>query len=115
MLFLHGEAKKMKKVKLKVTAALLVLILAVGCAWAAEGDYLVKGDQVYRAEGGSQKLLADMEPQGRFSTDAGIWSWLLVDPELSDGMKGSESGVYFFRGEDDASAGFLPMFLRVIS
>ncbi len=109
MLFSHGEAKKMKNVKLRVTAALLVLILAAGCAWGAEGDYLVKGDQVYRAEGGAQKLITDMEPHGRINTDAGIWSWLLVDPELSDAMKGSESGVYFFRGEDDAPAGFLPM------
>ncbi len=88
-------------------ATALLTIAAAGCA--GEGDYLIKGDQVYRAESGAQKLIADMEPQGRFNTDAGIWSWLLVDPELSDGMKGSESGVYFFRGEDDAPAGFLPV------
>ena len=61
MLFSHGEAKKMKKVKLQVTAALLGVILAAGCAWGAEGDYLIKGDQVYRAEGGAQKLITDME------------------------------------------------------
>lgn len=80
--------------------------LAPAGAWAAEGDYLLKAAKVYRVDGGKERLLEDAEPQ-RQVTDAGLFSWILVDPE-AEGMEGSESGIYLFLGED-RSAGFLPM------
>ncbi|MBQ9527546.1 MAG: hypothetical protein IJR68_08040 [Fretibacterium sp.] len=97
----------MKKfVNLFVFVALVVL--CTGVAFAAEGDYILKDRQVYRVDGGKETLLEDEEAQWA-GTDAGIWAMILVDPELSEEMKGSEAGIYFFRGEEAKPAGFLPM------
>ena len=97
----------MKKfVSLFVLAGLVVL--CAGAALAAEGDYILKDRQVYRVDGGKETLLEDEEAQWA-GTDAGVWAMILVDPELSEEMKGSEAGIYFFRGEEAKPAGFLPM------
>ena len=94
--------------KRKFFALLLAGALCTGAAWAEMGDYVLKDGKVYRVDGGKEKLLPDDEPQ-RFNTDAGLFSWILVDPELSDGMKGSKTGIYFFLGEDEKPLAFLPM------
>ena len=86
----------------------LVLLICSASAWGAVGDYIIRDDQVYRVAGGRQTLVEDAAFDSA-KTDAGLWSWLLVDPDLSDGMKGSQSGVYFFRGEEHVPASFLPM------
>lgn len=99
----------MKKfVSLFVLAALTV---CAGTAFAAEGDYIIRGRQVYRVDSGKETLLEDEEVQsaGTDGTDDGLWAWILVDPELSEEMKGSEPGIYFFRGAEAKPAGFLPM------
>ncbi len=95
----------MKKFVFLCAAALLI---GSASARGAVGDYLLRGDQVIRTEGGRQTPIEDTAADSA-NTDAGLWSWLLVDPELSEGMKGSESGIYFFRGEENAPAFFLPM------
>ncbi len=103
----------MKHVNRKFFAALLAFMLcALGAlaparARAAEGDYILKDGNIYRVDGGKERLLEDESPQSG-ATDAGIWSWVQVDPEY-EGMEGSEGGVYFFLGEDEKPAGFLPM------
>ncbi len=84
------------------------LALLAGQAWAAQESYRLKDGKVYRvAAGGKKKLLEEEEPK-RNATEKGLYSWILVDPELSEGMKGSKSGIYFFFGEDEKPAGFLP-------
>ncbi|MBO4369346.1 MAG: hypothetical protein J5803_04530 [Desulfovibrio sp.] len=88
--------------------ALLLCIVSACGAWAAEGDYLLKDGKVYRVDSGKEVLV----PNGDFqtiNTDKELWSWVLVDPELAEGMKGSESGIYFFKGMETKPAGFLPM------
>ena len=69
--------------------------------------YILKDGNIYRVDGGKERLLEDESPQSG-ATDAGLWSWVQVDPEY-EGMEGSEGGVYFFRGEDERPAGFLPI------
>ena len=97
----------MKRMKGKFFAALLACALCAGGAFAAEGDYILKDGKIYRVEGGKETLLEDEAPQS-YATDAGLWSWVQVDPEY-EGMEGSESGVCFFLGEDEKPAGFLPI------
>ncbi len=92
----------------KIFSALLICVLAASAAFAAEGDYIIRDRQAYRVDGGKETLLEDAEIQWA-GTDAGLWAWILVDPELSEEMKGSEAAIYFFRGEEAEPAGFLPM------
>ena len=86
----------------------LVLLICSASAWGTVGDYIIRDDRVYRIAGGRQTLVEDASFDSA-KTDAGLWSWLLVDPDLSDGMKGAETGVYFFRGKEYAPVFFLPM------
>ena len=92
-------------------AVLLTAILCRETARAAEGDYILKDRQVYRVDGGKETLLEDEEAQwaGTDGTDDGLWAWVLVDPDMTEEMQGSEGGIYFFRGADAKPAGFLPM------
>jgi len=92
----------------KIFPLLLIFLLTAGSAFASEGDYILKDSQVYRVDGGKETLLEDEETMWT-GTDKGLWAWILVDPELSEEMKGSEPGIYFFRGEEAKPAGFLPM------
>lgn len=92
----------------KFFAVLLAFALTAGAAFASEGDYILKDRQVYRVDGGKETLLEDEEVMW-IGTDNGLWALILVDPELSEKMKGSEPGIYFFRGEEAKPAGFLPM------
>ena len=73
----------------------------------AKTGYVLRDGKVYRVDGGKERLLENVEPQG-ISTEAGLWAWIMIDPE-TDGMEGSESGVQFFLGEDASPAGFLPV------
>lgn len=84
------------------------LAFSAAGAFAAEESYILKEGRVYRVSAGKETLLEDEEP-GRNSTDKGLYSWILVDPELNEAMKGSESGIYFFLGEDGKLAGFMPL------
>ena len=95
---------------MKKLACLCALMMLIGASavWGTEGEYIVRGDRVYRLQDGNEQLLVE-EVIFRAETDAGAWAWVLIDPELSEEMKGSESGVYFFRGEKDEPASFLPM------
>ncbi|MCR5346750.1 MAG: hypothetical protein K6E38_03155 [Fretibacterium sp.] len=99
------------KFKHYLAFALLLAVLCAGTALAKEGDYILKERKVYRVNNGRETLLEDEEVQwaGTDGTDEGLWAWILVDPELSEEMKGSEGGIYFFRGEEAEPAGFLPM------
>ena len=73
----------------------------------AKAGYVLRGEKVYRVDGGMERLLEDVEPLG-VSTEAGLWAWIKIDPE-TEGMEGSESGVQFFQGEDAKPSGFLPV------
>ena len=87
--------------------SLLTCLLCTGGAWAAEGDYLIKDGNVYRMDEGKEKRLD--EDVHSIITDKGVYSWILVDPNLSEAMKDSEAGIYFFKGEENSPAGFIPM------
>ena len=91
-----------------VLAAVLACALCAGVSHAAGGEYVLKDGKAFRVDGGTETPLKDCEPQTA-STDAGLWSWIVVDPGQSEEMKGSESGIYFFRGEGKKPAGFLPI------
>lgn len=86
---------------------LCALMFSAGGAFAAEESYILKEGRVYRVDAGKETLLEDEEP-GRSATDKGLYSWILVGPELREDMKDSKSGIYFFLGEDEKPVGFLP-------
>ncbi|MCR5815182.1 MAG: hypothetical protein K6G15_11935 [Desulfovibrio sp.] len=96
------------KTLLSFVVGLLACALCTGVALAAQGDYLLKGGKAYRLTGGKEMPLKDCDVQSA-DTDAGLWSWILVDPAQSEAMKNSEGGVYFFQGKDKKPAGFLPI------
>ena len=89
-------------------AAFLFSVFLASGAFAAEESYILKGGKVYRVEAGKETLLEDEEP-GRTNTDKGLYSWIWVDPALSEKMRDSKVGIYFFLGEDEKPAGFLPL------
>ena len=94
--------------KRKFFASLLACLLFAGVASAELGDYVLKDGKPYRVVDGEEKLLED-DAADFANTEAGMWGWLLVDPTFSDGMKGSESGIYFFLGENNEPFAFLPI------
>lgn len=97
-------------------AVLLACVLCVGVARAAVGDYILKGEQVYRVDSGEERLCPDLEPEW-VTTDAGVWVWVKMHPLNSftpELMRGSESGVYFFRGKQGTPAGFAPVTSNII-
>ena len=73
------------------SVSLLAALFCGGAAWGAVEDYILKGDQVYRIDG---DMLDDEEPVWK-GTAAGLLVWALVDPELTEEMKGSDGGIYF--------------------
>ena len=87
---------------------LLACMLCSGPALAAEGDFILKGGQAYRVDGGKKTPLKNCEPQ-EAQTETGTWSWIRVDSGESEEMKGSENGVYFFHGKEGKPAGFIPI------
>ena len=94
--------------------ALSALLCFISALWAAEGErvspagtLLLRGEKVYRVDGGRQRLLKEAQYQST-DTEAGTWSWVLVDPD-NEGMEGMESGLWLFLGDDERPAGFLPM------
>ena len=86
---------------------LLACALCTGVAWAAEGDYVIKDGNVYRMDGGKEKRME--EDVHSTLTEKGAYSWILVDPKLSEEMKGSEAGIYLLKGQENTPAGFIPM------
>lgn len=103
----------MRNMRLKLFVALLACAMTwmarvPGAAFAEMGDYVLKDGKIYRVDGSKETLLEDDEPQSA-GTEAGYYAWILVDPELSDGMKGSKPGIYFFFGDDEKPLAFLPM------
>ncbi len=93
--------------KRRFFVALLMCLLFAGAALGAE-NYVIRDGKACRVTDGKETLLEDDEAQYA-GTDVGMWGWLLVDPELSEGMKGSKSGIYFFLGEDEKPVAFLPI------
>ncbi len=74
---------------------------------AGQETYILDHDMVYRVDADGNRALLEEEQPGQYATEKGLYSWILVDPELSDAMEGSESGIYFF-DESETSLGFLP-------
>ena len=87
---------------------LLPCVLCAGLAHAAGENYVLKGGKAFRVDGGKETPLKDCEVQ-KVDTETGSWAWILVDPGQSEEMKGSEGGIYFFRGKKNTPAGFLPV------
>ncbi|MBQ2476146.1 MAG: hypothetical protein II515_02620, partial [Desulfovibrio sp.] len=69
---------------------------------------MLKEGKAFRMDSGRETLLKDCELK-QAETEAGTWSWVLVDPAQSEDMKGAEGGVYLFRGKETRPAGFLPV------
>ncbi len=97
---------KMRKRLFGLLVAVL-LLSAVG-AFAAEESYILKEGNVYQVKSGKETLLEGRHPE-RSNTDKGLYSWIWVDPALSEKMRDSKVGIYFFLGEDEKPAGFLPL------
>jgi hypothetical protein len=95
-----------KFARLFVLAALAVMCTSTAMAEEL-GGYILKDGKVYRVQDGEEKLLED-EPVNFANTDAGMYGWVLVDPEF-EGMAGSKSGIHFFFGDDNEPFAFLPM------
>ena len=91
-----------------ILGTVMACVLSAGAAFAAGGDFVLKEGKAFRTDGGRQTPLKDCEPQ-RAETEAGTWSWILVDPAQSPELKGAEGGVYLFRGKDGSPATFLPV------
>ena len=104
----------MKTVRRLFLGVLLGCVLCAGAAHAAVGDYILKGGKAFRVDGGKETPLKDCEVQ-MADTEAGPWAWILIDPAQSDEMKGSKGGIYFFRGKENAPAGFLPVKEEAVS
>jgi len=89
-------------------ALALTLALGAGTACAGGDGYVFRDGKACRVDGGKVRVLKDA-PSGSVSTEAGLWSWIVVDPAGSGEMKGSAGGIYFFSGRDANPAGFLPV------
>ena len=87
---------------------LCTVFLFGSAAFADQETYTLEGDMIYRIDKGGERTLLKEEQPGRSATDSGVFSWILVDPELSDAMAGSESGIYFF-DESGMFWDFLPL------
>ncbi|MBL3592324.1 MAG: hypothetical protein JMJ93_02300 [Synergistaceae bacterium] len=85
----------------------LLALTLWGAPLFAVQEYVLEKGQVYRVGPGGEKILLEDEEPGLSATNRGIYSWVLVDPELSEAMKGSTSGIYFF-DEKEYPLGFLP-------
>ncbi|MBO4295968.1 MAG: hypothetical protein J5863_04355 [Desulfovibrio sp.] len=92
----------------RILGSVMACVLCAGAACAAEGDVVLKEGKAFRMDSGRETLLKDCELK-QAETEAGTWSWVLVDPAQSEDMKGAEGGVYLFRGKEARPAGFLPV------
>lgn len=84
-----------------------MILLVASAALAGQETYILEDGMAYRVDADGNKTLLEEELPGQHATEKGIYSWILVDPELSDAMKGSKSGFYFF-DEFETPLGFLP-------
>ncbi len=99
---------KLKKEICLIMGSLIALASLSVSALAAEDSYALEGGKIFRVEASGKKLALEEDQPGYWNTDKGMYAWILVDPELSEGMKGSKSGIYFF-DEEEKPIGFLPM------
>ena len=84
---------------------LLTFVFCTAMAFAAEGDFILKGEKAFLIKSGKKTLVKDCITQS-VRTDAGIRSWILVDAK---DVEGAESGIYLFMGKENRPAGFLPI------
>lgn len=96
---------KTREIRMFLLTLVTMVFLALP-AMAAQETYVIKEGAIFRVKADGEAIELE-EELGYCSTDNAMYSWLLVDPELSESMKGSESGIYFFN-ELDESLGFLP-------
>ena len=91
-----------------IMVTLAVLLSLTISAFAAQDSYILEDGKIFRVQSSGKRIAMEEEQPGYWNTDKGTYAWILVDPELSDEMKGSKSGIYFF-DEGEKSLGFLPM------
>ncbi|EFC91380.1 hypothetical protein Dpep_1354 [Dethiosulfovibrio peptidovorans DSM 11002] len=87
--------------------ASIMFVLLAFPALAAQESYVLKEGCAFRVKADGKEIKLEEDQPAYWSTDSGMYSWIIVDPELSDAMKGSKSGIYFFN-ELEEPLGFLP-------
>ncbi len=99
----------MKKALCSLCVCLFGLVFLMGsAAFADEETYFLRDQRVYRVYPDGTEDFLEEETPGFWATENGIYSWIVVDPEFSDAMQGSESGIYFF-DEQENPRGFLSL------
>lgn len=93
-------------IRVFLLASIMSVLLALP-ALAAQESYVLKEGSAFRVNADGKEIKLEEDQPGYWSTDSGMYSWIIVDPELSDAMKGSKSGIYFFN-ETEEPLGFLP-------
>ncbi len=84
-----------------------MLVLTGSGAFAGQEAYMLEDEKVYRVYSDGNRELLEEEFPGQCATERGLFFWVVVDPELSEAMEGSEKGIYFF-DEGENPRGFLP-------
>ena len=85
----------------------IMLVLLSLPSLAAQESYVLKEGAAFRVNADGKEIELEEDQPEYCLTDSGMYSWIIVDPELSDVMKGSKSGIYFFN-EFEEPLGFLP-------
>ena len=99
----------MKKALCSLCVCLFGLVfLMESAAFADEERYFLRDQRNYRVHPDETEDFLEEETPEFWATEKGIYSWIVVDPEFSDAMQGSESGIYFF-DEQENPRGFLPL------
>jgi hypothetical protein len=86
--------------------AVFALAVSAYPALAAEESYELKEGAIYRVSGGKRQAVEDVGASEEVSGGKGYY-WFAVSGELSEGMKGSKNGVWFFDGAE-RPLGFVP-------
>ncbi len=84
-----------------------MLVLTGSGAFADQEAYVLEDEKIYRVYADGNRELLEEEFPGQCGTEQGLFFWVVVDPELSEAMEGSERGIYFF-DEQENPRGFLP-------
>ncbi len=95
-----------RDIRVFLLASIMSVLLALP-ALAAQESYVLKEGSAFRVNADGKEIKLEEDQPAYWSTDSGMYSWIIVDPELSDAMKGSKSGIYFFN-ELEEPLGFLP-------
>jgi len=97
-----------KKIGLALGLCLFgMLVLTRAGAFADQETYVLEDEKIYRVYADGNRELLEEEFPGQCGTEQGLFFWVVVDPELSEAMEGSERGIYFF-DEQENPRGFLP-------